>query len=173
MCFLAHAQGAQLCPESGVKRIGVETRQSQTADTGGATARERRGPPRQRWFDRPTGTLALSALFLTRPKRPCPPASKKNDFAVNDFAHFPPLPALIETPLQCARRSSLKMDFARKFSIRRVPATLLRATPNLRKPCPPQSFSDLLPPPVSCLDELIKHHFTLRAASGSLSPFRW
>ena len=119
MCFLAHAQGAQLCPESGVKRIGVETRQSQTADTGGATARERRGPPRQRWFDRPTGTLALSALFLTRPKRPCPPASKKNDFAVNDFAYFPPRPAL-----QCARRSSLKMDFAIKFSIRRGPATL-------------------------------------------------
>ena len=23
MCFLAHAQGAQLCPESGVKRVGV------------------------------------------------------------------------------------------------------------------------------------------------------
>ena len=77
MCFLAHAQGAQLCPESGVKRIGVETWQSQTADRGGATARERRGPPRQRWFDRPTGTLALPALFLTRPKWPCPPASKK------------------------------------------------------------------------------------------------
>gem|GEM_PF-3237043 len=51
-------------------------------------------------------------------------APQKNYFAVNDFAHFPPRPALVETPLQCARRSSLKMDFAIKFSIRRVPAIL-------------------------------------------------
>ena len=54
------------------------------------------------------------------------------------------------------------------------PRNTLRAAPNLRKPCLPQSFfSDLLPQLVSCLTELIKHHFNLRAASGSLSPFRW
>ena len=47
---------------------------------------------------------------------------------------LPPRPALIETPLQCGRRSSLKIEFAIKFSIRRVPATLcepLRTLKNL------------------------------------------